>query len=128
MGTSESKFIEKVNEHNVKHQQDICSCGQKIYEFCTLGYKDINDPKEIKCKVLKKQHCNNCHILCDPNLTIWGGYFNDGVEKLSQLSLNHCCKCKSVMGRGMEHCTECCFTYTYGSAHCCENREERSTR
>jgi len=109
MGSTESKFTDKVNEHNSKHEHDVCSCGKKLYGFCYLEYKESVDhgAKEIKYKVLKKQHCEICHTYCDPNLALWGGYCGDGIAKLSKMSANHCCKCKNVMPRGDDYCKGC---------------------
>lgn len=122
MGSAESKFINEINEHSIKHEHDVCSCGQKLYKYCNLGYKpkkNVWDDKEVKCKVLKKQHCEICHVYCDPNLARFGGYFDDGISKLSQMSLNHCCKCKRVIEDSSKHCGECCTTFKHGKTHCC---------
>lgn len=122
MGTeqsNQSKFTAEVNEHNSKHEFDTCSCGQKIYGFCNPVYGEIYRLQNIKYKVLKKQHCEICHANSDPNILV-GGLFHEGIKKLSEMSREHCCKCKKVMESYEKHCNECCITFHISQKHCCK--------
>lgn len=121
MGGAESKFRQKVEDHNNKHKNDLCECGQKLYKECILEYSKSSrvDDDIIKCNVLKKQHCEVCHI--DSNSSSYDhsiGNFNDGFEKL--LSFRHCCKCKMVIKQNINHCKECHVTYSGKKKHCCK--------
>jgi hypothetical protein len=125
MGCSESRFRNKVEENNNECKNKLCTCGNNLYAECMLEYKVNKDwnAKQIKCKVFKKKHCEICHTDIDPNIfspKYTSDTFDNGIENLSKLSVDHCCKCKHIVKESTLHCKECCVTYAKRKKHCCK--------
>lgn len=86
MGTTESKFIEELKDHNIVCENIVCFCGKHVYKILDLiFFKDL-ESKQIQYKAAKKVHCTKCHF--DSNnkdLDNIGGVFETAIHKLSQL-------------------------------------------